>query len=94
MVEMIPVKPSFIVDGKDGLWTSILEAADEGLQTGDCPSNELAAAERLQAAAMLSVVLLDHVIDAHCWVAVCHVEATTCRNIFKTFISFYYLHMV
>lgn len=74
-----PVKPSLVVGGQDSIWASLLEAADEFLQTVNSASDELGAAEWLQAAVMLSVVLLDQVIDAHRWVAVCHIESTACR---------------
>lgn len=42
-----PVKPSFVVGGQDGIWASLLEAADEGLQAAHSPSNELGAAKWL-----------------------------------------------
>lgn len=73
------MNPSLIVGGQDSVRASLLEAADEDLQTADSASNELAAAERLQTALMLYVVLLDQVIYAYCWVAVCHIEPTACR---------------
>lgn len=53
------MKPSLVVDGQNSIWASLLEAADEVLQAVDSASDELGAAERLQAAVMLSVVLLD-----------------------------------
>lgn len=56
-----------------------MEAADESLQAADSSSYKLGTAERLQLAVMLHVILLDQVIDAHCRIAVCDIEATTCR---------------
>lgn len=70
------MKPSFVVGGQDGIRAPPLEAGDKGLQAAERPSDELVAAERLQAAVILRVVLLDQVIDAHRGVAVCHVEPT------------------
>lgn len=74
------MKPSLVVGRQDGVWASMLEAADEGLQAADSPSDELSTAEWLQAAVMLYVVLLDQIIDAHRWVAVCHIEPTACKG--------------
>lgn len=34
-----PVKPSLIVGGQDGIWASLLETADEGVQTADSASD-------------------------------------------------------
>ena len=77
-LQIIPVKPSLIVDGQDSVWASTLKAANEGFKAVKCPSDELGAAECLQAAVVLSIVLQDQVVDAHSWVAVCHIEPTTC----------------
>lgn len=74
-----PVKPSLVVGGQDSIWASLLEAVDKDLQAADSSSNELGTAVRLQVAVMLYIVLLDQVINAHCWVAVCDIEPTACR---------------
>lgn len=74
------MKPPVVVEGQDGVRTSLLEAADEVFQAGNGSSDELGAAERLQAAAVHSVVVLDQVIDAHCRVAVSYVKTTACRE--------------
>lgn len=71
------VKPPVIVDRQDSNWAFLLKAADEVLQAVQTQSDELGAAEWLQAAVILGVVLLDQVIDAQCWVAVCHINTTT-----------------
>jgi len=70
------VQPPLVVGGQDGVGAPPLEAADEGLQAAGRAGDELVAAERLQAAAVPRVVLLDQVVDAHRRVAVGHVEAT------------------
>lgn len=72
------MEPSHVVSRQDSVCTSLLEAADQRLQAADGASDELGTAERLQAAVMLQVVLLDEVIDAHSWVAVSHIESTPC----------------
>lgn len=72
------MEPSLVVSRQDRVCTSFLEAADQRLQAAEGASDELGTAERLQAAAMLQVVLLDEVIDARSWVAVSHIEATPC----------------
>lgn len=74
----LPVEPSPVVRGQDGVRPPLLEAADQRLQAAEGASHELGTAERLQAAPMLPVVLLDQVVDAHGRVAVSHVEATPC----------------
>lgn len=43
-LECSPVKPSLVVGGQDGIWASLLEAADEGLQVANSPSDELGTA--------------------------------------------------
>lgn len=75
-----PVKPPFVVGGQDGVRAPLLESADEGLQLGHCQCNKLCTAEWLQVADILFVVLKDQIVDAHGWVAVCHVEATACET--------------
>lgn len=72
-----PVKPSFIVSRQNSVWASLLETGDESLEAIQSESDELRAAEGLQAAAVLCVVLLDQVINAYCGVAVCHIKATS-----------------
>lgn len=76
----LPVEPSLVVSRQDSVCTSLLEAADQRLQAADGASNELGTAERLQAAVILHVVLLDEVVDAHSWVAVSHIESTPCEG--------------
>ena len=73
------MKPSLVIPGQDSIWASLLEAADEVLQAADSPTNELGTTEWLQTAVTLFVVLLDQVIDTYCWIAVCHIESTTCK---------------
>lgn len=72
------MKPPLVVSGQDGVCASLLEASDQHLQAAEGASDQLGAAERLQAAAVLLVVLLDEVVDAHGGVAVVHVESTAC----------------
>lgn len=74
------MKPSPVVSRQDSVCASLLEAADQRLQAAGGASDELGAAERLQAASVLQVVPLDEVIDAHGWVAVSHIESTPCRG--------------
>lgn len=71
-----PVKPPFVVGGQDSVRAPLLESVDEGLQLGHCPCNNLCTAEWLEVAVILFVVLKDQIVDAHGWIAVCHVEAT------------------
>lgn len=78
------MKPPFVVGGQDGVRAPMLESADEGLQLGHCQCNKLCTAEWLQVADILFVVLKDQIVDAHGWVAVCHVEATACETHEKT----------
>lgn len=75
-----PMQPSLVVGGQHGVGAPLLEAADEGLQEADAAGDDLSAAERGQAAALLGVVLLDQVVDAHGGVTVGHVEPTACRG--------------
>lgn len=77
---VIPVEPSLVVGGQDGVRASLLKAADQRLEAADSPSDELSAAERLQAAVILHVVPMDQIVDAHCRVCVGHAEATACRD--------------
>lgn len=72
------MKPPLVVSGQDGVCASVLEASDQRLQAAEGASDQLGAAERLQAAAVLQVVLLDQVVDAHGRVAVSHIESTPC----------------
>lgn len=72
------MKPPLVVSRQDGICASLLEASDQRLQAADGASDQLGAAERLQAAAVFQVVLLDEVVDAHGRVAVGHVESTPC----------------
>lgn len=74
------MKPPLVVGGQDSIRTSLLKTVDEGLQAGNSPSYELGAAEWLQTAVVLHVVLLDQVINTHCGVAICNIEATACRE--------------
>ena len=74
------MKPPVVVHVQDGIRSSLLEAVDEVFQTGNGSSDELRAAERLQAAVIHPVVVLDQVIDAHCRVAVSYVKPTSCRE--------------
>lgn len=74
------MKPPLVVGGQNGIWASLLKAADEDLQTAHHPTNELCTSQLLQTAVMLYVVLLDQVIDAYCWVAICNVDPTACRT--------------
>ncbi len=73
-----PVQPPFVVRWQHSVGASVLEAADQSLHAADRSSDELRAAERLQAAAVLHVVALNDVIDAHGGVAVRHIESTAC----------------
>lgn len=74
----LPMKPPLVVSRQDGICASLLEASYQRFQAADGASDELSAAERLQAAAVLLVVLLDQVVDAHGWVAVGHIESAPC----------------
>lgn len=74
------MEPSLVVRGQDRLWASLLEVVNKGLQAVDSSRDELGTAERLQATAVLQIVRLDQVIDAHCWVAVCHIKPAACRE--------------
>lgn len=74
------VKPSLIVGGQHSIWASLLKTADEIFQAVQTAGDELGAAEGLQTALILCVVLLDQVIDAQRWVAVCHINTTTYRS--------------
>lgn len=76
----LPMKPPPVVSRQDGIRASLLEASDQHLQEAEGASDQLGAAERLQAAAVLQVVLLNKVVDAHGRVAVRHVESTPCRR--------------
>lgn len=73
------MKPPLVVGGQNGIWASLLKVDDEDLQAGHHPTNKLGTAQLLQTAVMLYVVLLDQVIDAYCWVAICNVDPTACR---------------
>lgn len=84
------MQPSLIVDGQDGVRTVLLKASDERFQTVYRASDEHGAAERLQTAAVLPVVLLDQVIDAHRRVTVGYVDAAPCRTHFQK--SYGYMH--
>lgn len=72
------MKPPLVVSRQDGVRASLLEAVDERLQAAEGASDQLGAAERLQVAAVLPVVLLNEVVDARGRVAVRHVEPTPC----------------
>lgn len=74
------MKPPFVVGGQDGVRAALLEGANEGLQVGHCACNELCTAKWLQVAVILLVVLEDQIVDAHGWVAVCHIKATACET--------------
>lgn len=49
----LPMKPPPVVSRQDGICASSLEAADQRLQAADGASDQLGAAERLQAAVVL-----------------------------------------
>lgn len=72
--------PSAVVRGQHCVRAPLLEAADEALQAADGASNELGAAEWLQAAAVLRVVALDQIVDADRGVTVGHIETTAWRQ--------------
>lgn len=75
-----PVKPPLVVGGQDGVWAPLLESADEGLQVSHCPCDKLWTAEWLQVAVALFVLLNNQIVDAHGWIAVGHVKATSWKT--------------
>lgn len=75
------MEPPLVVRGQDSVGAPPLKAADEGVQAGEGPGDELGAAEGLQTAAVLDVELTDQVVDADGRVTVGDVEPTTCGEV-------------